>query len=588
MFYNPNDTIVSVARQRAGQHPEQDYLIFLEDGDNLEKILSYKELNQSATHIASWLTWQGLEKGDRVLLILPNSTGFVQSFYGCLFGGILAVPLSEPGGPKQMQAYLDNFLPTLAVAEPKVIITTPLLAGMMKTQLPPEITSHFKEITIITPEEILAEKAPVIPLPAIHTTDIAFLQFTSGSTGQPKGIKLSHSNIMHNMEQARVGGNWEEGKGTALWLPLFHDFGLAAGLMGAMYNGGFVALITPAHFIMNPIRWLKAVTKYKCAYSYAPPFAFDICTKKVTAEEKKELDLSSLVAVVDGSEPVHYEGVKAFNEYFADCGLSPTAIRPGFGMAETVIMFSESQGLEALCADRNILETEGRLEQVPESTPDEDKKYLVNLGTHMEGHEIVIVDENYKLLPEGQVGEILITGPSICQGYYRNPVKTERTFRCKVKGREEPFLSTGDRGMLWEDHLYFTGRIKDVIIIRGKNIYPQDIEYAVPEIPEIRPGCVIAYSSEKSGGESLVVAMEIKGELLKDMEKFEKEILNTIDMNVTRLVGQKFKVFPEERLFLKPGTIAKTSSGKIKHAANTRRFQQADFKGLIARRAPKS
>jgi len=586
MFYQSDDTIVSVAQQRAEKHPDQNYIIFLEDGDNLEKKLSYGELDRSANHIASWLTWQGLEKDDRVLIIQPNSVEFIQSFYGCLYGGLLAVPLSEPGNPKEIKSYFENFIPMLGVAEPKVIITTPLLAEMMRTQLPNELIDLLKNIIITTVDEILASEAPQIILPEITVSDTAFLQFTSGSTGRPKGIKLSHRNIMSNMEQARVFGNWEEGKGTALWLPLFHDFGLAAGTMGAMYNGGFVVLMTPGHFIMRPIRWLNAITKYRCAYSYAPPFAFDICLKKITSEEKKQLDLSSLVAVVDGSEPVHFEGVKGFNDYFADCGLSPTAIRPGFGMAETVIMFSESKGLDSLCVDRHLLETEGRLVLVEETTPEADKKYLVNLGTQMNDHEIVIMDKNGQLAAEGHVGEIMISGPSVCQGYYRNPVNTEKTFRCKVEGKDQFFLSTGDLGLLWKDHLYFTGRIKDVIIIRGKNIYPQDIEYAIPEVTEVRPGCVVAFSSEKSGGESLVVAMEIKAHLLKDIEAFHKDMLNAIDMKVTRLVGKKFKVFPEERLYLKPGAIAKTSSGKIKHAANASKFQQKEFEGLIARRAP--
>ncbi len=586
MFYKPHDTIVSVAQQRTQQHPDQNYVTFLEDGDELEKKLSYRELDHSAGHVASWLTWQGLEKADRVLVILPNSIEFVQVFYGCLYGGFLAVPLSEPSSPKQMMAYLDNFIPTFKSCEPKVIVTTPLLAEIIKTQMPPDMQNLFSDIIITTAEEILASEVAAVNLPLIGVSDTAFLQFTSGSTGRPKGIKLSHSNIMNNMEQARVFGNWEEGKGTALWLPLFHDFGLAAGLMGAMYNGGFVALMTPAQFIMQPVRWLKAITKYRCAYSYAPPFAFDICMKRITPEEKKELDLSSLVAVVDGSEPVHYEGVKGFNDYFADCGLSPTAIRPGFGMAETVIMFSESKGLEALCVDRHILESDGQLSLVDESTPDADKKYLVNLGSHMVDHEIAVMDENNQPLPEGTVGDIMISGPSVCQGYYRNPTATEETFRQKIEGKDKFFLATGDLGLMWKQHLYFTGRRKDVIIIRGKNIYPQDIEYAVAVVKEIRPGCVIAFSSQSSSGEALVLAMEVRADLLKDLDAFHSDILNTLDMNVTRLVGQKFKVFPEERLYLMPGTITKTSSGKIKHAANANKFRQLEFEGLLARRAP--
>ncbi len=588
MFYTSHDTIVSVARQRAQKHPSQNYVTFLENGDNLERKLSYQELDSSASHIASWLTWQGLEKADRVLVILPNSVEFVQVFYGCLYGGFLAVPLSEPSSPKQMQAYLDNFVPTFKTCEPKVIVTTSLLADFIKTQMPPELQNLFVNVIITTPQEILASEAAAVNLPRIGVSNVAFLQFTSGSTGRPKGIKVTHTNIMNNMEQARVFGNWEEGKGTALWLPLFHDFGLAAGLMGAMYNGGFVALMTPAHFIMQPLRWLKAITKYRCAYSYAPPFAFDICLKRITLEEKKELDLSSLVAVVDGSEPVHYEGVKGFNDYFADCGLSPSAIRPGFGMAETVIMFSESKGLEALCVDRHLLESEGQLSVVEESTPDADKKYLVNLGTHMVDHEIAIMDENNQALPEGKVGGIMISGPSVCEGYYRNPTATRETFHQRIDGKDKFFLTTGDLGLIWKNHLYFTGRRKDVIIVRGKNIYPQDIEYAVAVVKEIRPGCVVAFSSESTAGEALVLAMEVRADLLKDLDAFHNNILNALDMNVTRLVGQKFKVFPQERLYLKPGTITKTSSGKIKHAANARTFRQVEFEGLLARRAPKT
>ncbi|MBU3915175.1 fatty acyl-AMP ligase [bacterium] len=588
MLYQPHDTIVSVARQRAERHPSQNYITFLENGDDLERKISYQELDRSACHVASWLIWQGLEKADRVLVILPNSLEFVQVFYGCLYGEFLAVPMSEPSSPKQMQAYLDGFVPTFKTSEPKVIVTTSPLAGFIKTQLPPETQSLFAGVIITTPQEIFESDVSIMDLPVIGVSDIAYLQFTSGSTGRPKGIKLSHSNIMNNMEQARVFGNWEEGKGTALWLPLFHDFGLAAGLMGALYNGGFVALMTPAHFIVQPLCWLRAISRYRCAYSYAPPFAFDVCLKKVTLEQKSELDLSSLVAVVDGAEPVHYEGVREFNDYFADCGLSPTAIRPGFGMAETVIMFSESKGLEGLCVDRHLLESEGQLLLVEESTPVEDKKYLVNLGTHMVDHEIAIRGENNEAMPEGKVGEIMISGPSVCDGYYRNPAATKETFRCRINGKNKNFLATGDLGLLWKDHLYFTGRRKDVIIVRGKNIYPQDIEYAVPVVSEIRPGCVVAFSVERSAGEALVIAMEVKAELLKDMDAFHKNLLNAIDMKVTRLVGQKFKVFPEERLYLKPGTIAKTSSGKIKHAENAKRFRQAEFEGLIARRAPTS
>ena len=247
-------------------------------------------------------------------------------------------------------------------------------------------------------------------------------------------------------------------------------------------------------------------------------------------------------------------------------------------------MFSESGGLDYICADRKILETEGKLEIIDESAPEENKKYLVNLGSHMLEHEIAIKDENNKPLPEGIVGEIMISGPSVCQGYFENPDATREVFQQKLEGKDAAFLSTGDLGLLWKEHLYFSGRIKDLIIIRGRNYYPQDIEYAIPDVKEIRPGCVIAYSSsEQEGGESLVLAMEVKPALLKDPNMFQDYILPAIDQKVIDLVGEKFQIYPAERIYLTPGTIAKTSSGKIKHTANRIRFKEESFDGLLVR-----
>ncbi len=584
MIHQPNDTIVSIARQRAEKHPDRNYIIFLSDGDDTEEILTYGELDRSAKQVAFWLAENGISKGDRALTILPNGNEFMQIFFGCLYGGVLAVPLSEPAGPKAMRSYLETFVPTVKTAKPKVLITSPMLVEFLKSGLPEELSSLFEGIKVVAAETVLNESVPQGELPELTPEDMAYLQFTSGSTGTPKGIMIGHLNVMANMSEAYLSCKWGEEKGTGLWLPLFHDFGLAAGMIGSLYSGGFVVLMTPVHFIVKPFRWLRAMSKYRCEFSYAPPFAFDICYKKVTAEEKKELDLSCLVSVTYGAEPVHYEGVKAFNETFAECGLSPVAIQPGFGMAETVIMFSRSEGLAALCADRKLLETEGKLKLIDESAPEEEKKYLVSLGPSMDHHEILVKDENNCVLPEGEVGEIMISGPSVCEGYFENPGATEEIFKQKIEGREQPFLSTGDLGLMWEKNLYFTGRIKDLIIIRGRNYYPQDIEYALPKVEEVRPGCVIAYSSDKlASGESLVLAMEIKGNLLKDMDMFTSYILPAVDKKVVELVGQQFQIYPSERVYLQPGTIAKTSSGKIKHNANRIKLQNDAFEGLLAR-----
>jgi len=582
---------VEVARQRAVEHPERDCVIFLEDGENQmdssgnSASMTYQENDQAACQVAASLQKRGIKQGERVLVILPNSLEFVKIFYGCLYGGILAVPLSEPAGPQNMEAYLETFLPTLKVSRPSLLIVTAQLADFLRNQLPPELQKVFAGFDIATDHEILAEISGEFIEPEIKAEDTAYLQFTSGSTGTPKGIMIGHSNLMANLEEARKFMELEEEEGTAVWLPLFHDFGLAAGLMGALYSGGFTVLMTPAHFIRKPLRWLAAMSKFKCAHSYVPPFALDLCLKKISDEELQQLDLSCMVSVTDGSEPVHYLPTKKFNERFSACGLKADVIRPGFGMAEIVIMFSGSKtGLHGLCVDRHVLETEGRVKILDEDAPEGDKKMLVNLGSQMDGHEIVIKGTDNQQLPEGEVGELMVSGPSVAQGYYENIQATKEIFQQKINGKEQPFLATGDTALLWKGELYFAGRIKDIIIIRGRNYYPHDIELVLAGVEELRPGCLMAYASgAEDESEHLAVAVEVRADLLKDLEVFRKYVLNTIDQKIIEIVGKHFQITPNERLYLEPGTIAKTSSGKIKHLRNRQTFAEQTFAGLIER-----
>ena len=583
--------IVEVARQRAMEHPDRNCVIFLEDGEKpvvgsgTSGSMTYQENDHAARQVATALQKRGIKRGERVLVILPNSLEFVKVFYGCLYAGILAVPLSEPAGPQNMAAYLETFLPTLKVSKPSLLVATSFMVDFLRNQLPPELQKVFAGLAIASAEEILAEKDGEYSQPEINSTDTAYLQFTSGSTGTPKGIMIGHSNLMSNLEEAHKFMQLEEGNGTVVWLPLFHDFGLAAGMMGALYSGGFVVLMTPAHFIRKPLRWLTAMSKYKCAHSYVPPFALDLCMKKISNDELAQLDLSCMVSVTDGSEPVHYLPTKNFNERFAECGLKPDVIRPGFGMAEIVIMFSGSKtGLHGLCVDRHVLETEGRVKLLDEDAAETDKKMLVNLGSQMDGHEIVIKGAENQVLPEGEVGELMVSGPSVAQGYYENKQATEEIFLQKLKGKEQPFLATGDTALLWEGNLYFAGRIKDIIIIRGRNYYPHDIELMLSRVEELRPGCLMAYASgAENESEHLAVAVEVRADLIKDMDVFRKYVLNSIDQQIIEIVGKHFQITPSERLYLEPGTIAKTSSGKIKHLRNRQTFAEEHFDGLLER-----
>ncbi len=531
--------IVEVSQQRALIHPERECVIFLEDGENQSESITYRDNDRAARHLAAVLQDKGISKGDRILIILPNSLEFINIFYGCLYGGFLAVPLSEPAGTKQMAAYMETFLPTLKVSKPSLLIATTEMVDFLLNKLTPEQKSIFSP-------------------PEINKHDTAYLQFTSGSTGTPKGIMIGHGNIMANLEEARKFMQLEEENGTAVWLPLFHDFGLVAGLMGALYSGGFVVLMTPAHFIRKPLRWLAAISKYKCAYSYVPPFALDLCIKKISEKELEQLDLSCMVSVTDGSEPVHYLPTKKFIERFSTCGLKPDVIRPGFGLAEIVIMFSGCKsGLEGLCVDRHVLETKGRVELIDNNTPEADKKMLVNLGPQMDDHEIVIKGDENQSLPEGIVGELMVCGPSVAQGYYNNDEATEEIFRQKINGKEQPFLT---------------------------NYYPHDIEQVLSLVEELRPGCMMAYASKGENElEHLTTAVEVRADLIKDSALFLKYVMPAVDHKIIEIVGEYFQIIPSERLYLEPGTIAKTSSGKIRHQHNRLVFKSSQFDGLIER-----
>ena len=582
---------VELSRERAINHPERNCVIFLADGENnLNSLgksysMTYQQNDKAACKVAASFQNRGLKKGDRVMIILPNGLEFIKIFYGCLYSGILAVPLSEPNGTQNIEGYLETFMPTLKVSNPRLIIVTSELADVLRNQLPQNLRKVLEKLEIATDQEIISETSGEYVPPQINSDDTAYIQFTSGSTGTPKGIMIGHGNLMANLEEARKFMQLKEEEGTMIWLPLFHDFGLAAGLMGSLYSGGFTVLMTPAHFILKPFRWLNAISKFKCAHSYVPPFALDLCLKKISDEELSQLDLTSMVSVTDGSEPVHYAPTKKFNERFSVCGLKEDVIRPGFGMAETVIMFTGSKkGLIGLCADRHVLETEGRLRIAKDDTPEANKKMLVNLGPKMDGHEILIKDSENNPLPEGKVGELMITGPSVAKGYYNNTQATEEIFRQKIKGKKSYFLATGDSALIWKGDLYFTGRIKDIIIIRGRNYYPHDIEMILNRIEELRPGCIMAYASSlKDGPEHLAVAVEVRSELIKNLEVFRKYILTSIDQKIIEIVGKHFQITPAERLYMEPGTIMKTSSGKIKHLMNSHAFANSNFKGLIER-----
>ncbi|HEY4588890.1 MAG TPA: fatty acyl-AMP ligase, partial [Thermoanaerobaculia bacterium] len=477
-------TLVELLSRRAQAQPERRAYTFLLDGEREEVHLSYGELDRQARSIAARLQALGVA-GERALLLYPPGLQYAAAFFGCLYAGVTAVPVYPPR-PNRPD---PRFLAILSDARARVVLTTSAI-------LP-------------NAERLLAGKAPVVWLatdgldegaeeqlePAVSPEDIAFLQYTSGSTSAPKGVMVSHGNLIHNERLIQAAFGVGPDSVVVGWLPLYHDMGLIGNLLQPLWAGCSCVLMSPVDFLQKPLRWLAAVSRYGGTVSGGPNFAYDLCSRKIRPEDRAGLDLSRWEVAFNGAEPVRAETLERFAAAFAPCGFRRSAFFPCYGLAEATLFVTG--------AGREEPPVVGRF-RVPDlernrAVADDAGRALVSSGRATPppvGQEVAIVDPESRLpLADGEVGEIWVAGPSVAQGYWSRPEPTEATFRAFTVSGAGPFLRTGDLGFLSGGELFVTGRAKDLIIIRGRNHYPQDVELTVESShAALRPGCCAAFA----------------------------------------------------------------------------------------------
>ena len=556
-------TLVDLLQRRAQQQPNRRAYTFLVDGDTQEVSLSHAELDRTARAIGAWLQ-QHSAPGERALLLFNPSLEYIAAFFGCLYAGVIAVPAYPPRPNRPMpriQAIVRD-------ARAGVVLTTQTLLSEIEQRF--EQQPELRLLRYLATDSLAPQAADSWKPPAISGESAAFFQYTSGSTATPKGVMVSHRNLLVNSELIRCGFEHTPDSRVMLWLPPYHDMGLIGGIVHPLYTGFPAILMSPLLFLQRPLRWLQAISRHGIQTSGGPNFAYELCIDKVRPEQRAQLDLSTWRLAFNGAEPVRADTLARFAEAFGPCGFRPEAAYPCYGLAEATLFVTGSR-VSALppqiALDAAALE-QGRV--VPASSGP--ARTLVSSGEAWLDGVVEIVDpETGRRCPAGQIGEIWVAGASVAQGYWNRPEESAQTFQgILADDGSGPFLRTGDLGFLQEGQLYVTGRIKDLIIIEGRNHYPQDIELTVERSnPAIRPGCVAAFAIEVDGAERLAVVAELDRQARPREQADAPADPQLADLLKTlrQAIAQQHELQAHTVLLLKTGTLPKTSSGKVQRHA---------------------
>ena len=564
-------SLVDVLRWHAEYQPDRLGVRFLNDGEQEAVTLTYAELDQKARSIAASL--QAItQPGDRALLLLPTGLDFIAGYMGCLYAGVIAIPLAPPH-PARLAKTLTHALRILRDARPTVaLVSTPLGTAV---QAQSEILKQFRSTQLLVtdnPEKL--QDADQWQKPNIEAETLAFLQYTSGSTTLPKGVMVSHGNLLHNLALIEYSFRQTPESRTVIWLPPYHDMGLIGGILQPLFTGNPVTLMPHLLFLQRPLRWLQAISRYQATTSGGPNFAYELCLKKVSPEQRDQLDLSHWNLAFNGAEPIYHKTLDRFADYFAPCGFRKEALSPCYGLAETTLMVTggpQGRGVLTQTVAAAGLEN-NQVSFANENTAD--SRTLVSCGQNLAGQNIQIVDAGtLTACPEGVIGEVWVQGPSVTQGYWKKPVATQETFEAYLAdGKTGPFLRTGDLGYLHKGELFITGRLKNLLIINGKNHYPHDIERTVATSHEaLRVTGIAVFSISRQNnpnfepepepklpeGNKIVIMAEVARKWIAE----PKPVIEAIRNAVTEI----HEVPVQDVHLTLPGSIPRTTSGKIQH-----------------------
>ncbi|MEM7760414.1 MAG: fatty acyl-AMP ligase [Cyanobacteria bacterium P01_A01_bin.40] len=549
-------SIVDLLLDRVQAKPDKNIYRFLARGETEIAKLSYGELNRQAKAIAALLQ-SCTVKGERVLLLYPPGLDFITAFFGCMYAGVIAVPVYPPK-PNRKLSRIETIVNDAA---PALILTTKSLLSRIGTQL--LLEPQIAKLHWLTSDNVEPQRAKDWQQIAIAREDLAFLQYTSGSTGTPKGVMVTHGNLLHNsklIHQAYGHGTDSQG---VIWLPTYHDMGLIGGILQPLYGDFPVVLMSPLDFLQKPIRWLRAISEYGATTSGGPNFAYDLVCRKVKPEQIANLDLSSWEVAFTGAEPIRGETLDRFAATFAPCGFRREAFYPCYGMAETTLIITG--GLKSAVPVVKEIDPIA-LEQQRAVTPNqgEPARQIVGCGQSASGLKIAIAEpQSRRSLQDREIGEIWVTGASVTQGYWQKPEITKDSFNAYLADTGEgPFFRTGDLGFMEQGELFVTGRLKDIIIIRGQNYYPQDIELTVEKShPALKPNSGAAFAFDFQRGERLVVVQEVERTYLRKLNVQE------VIASINQAIAADHNLQTYATVLVKTGSIPKTSSGKIKRYA---------------------
>ena len=548
-------TLVDLLEYRAARQPSHTVFRFINGDGREEEELTFATLQRRARAIAAHLA-EHVVPGDRVVLLVPPGLEYIAAFFGCLYAGVVAVP-AYPPNPRRADPRVARIV---ADCGARIALVSDAFMARLDGWL--ALSPELSGLTWLDAARLADGDAAGWRAPSVTGATLAMLQYTSGSTGDPRGVMLAHSNLLHNSAVIHRVSRHRPLDNGVFWLPPFHDMGLIGGILQPIYAGLSAALMAPATFLQRPLRWLEAMSKYRATTSGAPNFAYDLCVERIGDAERATLDLSQWRTSFNGAEPIRADTIERFSQAFAPCGLRRDVILPCYGLAEGTLLVSGGPAERAsllVHADRRRLES-GELRG-----PDEGGTApiaLVASGEPVAEQVVAIVDPDTGAACDArQVGEIWVAGASVAAGYWGRPDASAATFQARLAGSDRAYLRTGDLGVLEQGQLIVTGRLKDLVILDGRNYYPHDIEVAAERShAHLRAGFTAAFGVAVEGRERLVLVAEVARQHKSDADSAMFQAIRT---ELAGTIG----VVPDEIVLIRQNTIPRTSSGKIQRRA---------------------